>query len=571
MTLFPLSPLILLLLAALLIWALNDRVRAFTQGLIALFTILLALGLTVAGQVLGLSRQPLGFVWSTINGQPITAGITTDGTAGFFGAILLLCGAVAAGGLAWTLGRSTRAFGLMFAGLLVLLLGGLLTAYSGMSFGALLGLGVVWIGGVIMQQVTMAHNREATFAGLPLLLLALALLIVSLTPQLDNAPLNAVSWLLGCIVLLGFAPRWATAPTAPLLVRAPVSALGLPLLGGYLLLIYATNAAAGWSVQTGFSVLLLGVAGLLLGAINALVARRLGEAFSWQLVAQLSFLLICFGTRQPAAGPIAAGLLAHTAITSVSLALAIGQYERVTRSDRLADLPPLPRPLRRAGIAYGLAAVSAAGVPPLLGYGLRRVVLLLAATQPWLPPVLLGASSLLALSYLPTLVVFFRRPAFRSPIATVDQSGGGWPLALMCGLLIGGLLPDSFWQWILGDPSVPQPQMPPLDSLVTTGLLILLVLALFGVINRALRNPRPSLHFTGGEPLDEEPGWTLPFAALRTMLSPLVVPEQPPGRMLSVWLREQRDRLTPPLQALERQYYLAIVVVSLISVLLLAT
>ena len=571
MTLFPLSPLIVLLVAALLIWAINNRARAFTQGLLALFAISLALALTVGGQVLGLSQAPLEFVWSTINGQPIAASITTGGSAGFFSAILLLGGAVTAGGLAWTLGRATRAFGLMFAGLLVLLLGGLLTAYSGMSFGALLGLGVVWLGGMIMQQVTMAHNREATFAGLPLLLLALALFILSLAPQINEAPLNAVAWLSGCLVLIGFAPRWATAPTAPLLVRAPVSALGLPLLGGYLLLTYATAAAASWSVQTGFSVLLLGVAGLLLGAINALTARRIGEAFSWQLVAQLSFLLICFGTRQPAAGPIAAGLLAHTAVTGLSLPPTIGQYERVTRSDRFAELPPLPRPLRRAGIAYGLAAVSAAGVPPLLGYGLRRVVLLIAVGQPWLTPVLLGASSLLALSYLPTLVVFFRRPAFRSPIATVDQSGGGWPLALMCGLLIGGLLPDSFWQWILGDPSVPEPQIPPLDSLVTTGLLMLLVLALFGVINRALRHPRPTPLFTGGEPLDEEPGWALPFASLRTLLSPLVVPEQPPGRMLGVWLREQRDRLTTPLQALERQYYLAIIVVSLISVLLLAT
>jgi formate hydrogenlyase subunit 3/multisubunit Na+/H+ antiporter MnhD subunit len=568
---FPLSPLIVLLLAALLIWAINERARAFTQGWIALLAIVAALGLVVGGQALGLSREPLAFVWSTLNGQPITARITTSGGAGFFSAILLLCGAVTAGGLAWTLGRSTRAFGLVFAGLLLLLLGGLLTAYSGIGFGALVGLGVAWLGGTIMQQVTMAHNREATFAGLPLLLLALALLIFSLTPQLNNAPLNATWWLAGCFALIGLAPRWGAAPTAPLLVRAPVAALGLPLLGGYLLLTYATSAAGSWPAQTGAIVLLLGVAGMLVGGINALTARRIGEAFSWQLVAQLALLAVCFGTRQPAAGPIAAGLLAHTVVTSVSIALAIGQYERVTRSDRFAELPPLSRPLRRAGIAYGLAAVSAAGIPPLLGYGLRRVVLLIAVTQPWLPAVLLGVSSLLALSYLPTLVAFFRRPAFRSPIATVDQSGGGWPLALMCGLLVGGLLPDSFWQWILGDPTVPQPQLPPPGSLLTTGLLALLVLALFGVINRALRNPRPGPQFTGGEPLDEEPGWSLPFAALRTLFSPLIVPEQPPGRMLAVWLREQRDRLTTPLQALERQYYLAIIVVSLISVLLLAT
>ncbi|HEX6293340.1 MAG TPA: hypothetical protein VFZ66_29435 [Herpetosiphonaceae bacterium] len=570
MALYPLSPLLVLLAAALLVWALNDRVRAFVQGMVALGAIVVALGLAVGGQMMLPAQEPLTFVWSTLSGQPLTTRFTTGGLAGFFGPILLLSGAVTAGGLAWTLGRATRAFGLLFAGLLLLLLGGLLTAYSAPTFGALIGLGVAWLGGTIMQQVTMAHNREATFAGLPLLLGALVLFILSLTPQLLGASISAPVWLLACAALIGLAPRWAIAPTAPLLVRAPVSALGLPLLGGYLLVSYATTTAGAWSLEAGFSLLLLGVAGLIVGAVSALTARRIGDAFNWQVVAQLSLLAICFGTRQPAAGPIAAGLLAHTAVVATSIALAIGQFERVTRTDHFAALPPLPRPLRRAGIAYGLAAASAAGLPPLLGYALRRVVLLLAV-PPWLPAVLLGASALLALSFLPTLVAFFRRPAFRSPIAAVDQAGGGWPLALMCGLLLGGLVPDAIWQWMLGDPSVAQPQLPPSESLATTGLLAVLVLGLFGVINRALRYPRPIPHFTGGEPLDEEPGWTLPFAALRTSLWPLVVPDQPPGRTFGIWLREQRDRLTPPLHALERQYYLAIVVVSLISVLLLAT
>ena len=571
MTLFALSPLLVLLVAALLVWSLNEQVRTFTQGMIALIAIVGALGLVVSSQTLVAAPAPPAFVWSTINGQPLTVRLATTGLAGLFTPILLLSGAVTAGGLAWTLGRATRSFGLIFAGLLVLLLGGLLTAYSGLGFGALVGLGVIWLGGTIMQQVTMAHNRDASFAGVPLLLATLIVFIFSLTPQFTGAPLNGALWLLACGLLIGLAPRWATAPSAPLLVRAPVLALGLPLLGGYLLLSYATAAAGAWSVEMTFSLLLLGVAGLLLGAVNALAARRIGDVFSWQLVAQLAFLAICFGTRQPAAGPIAAGLLAHTAVTATSIALAIGQFERVTRSDLLAALPPLPRPLRRAGIAYGLAAVSAAGVPPLLGYALRRVVLLLATAQPWLPAVILAGSSLLALSYLPTLVAFFRRPAFRSPITTIDQAGGGWPLMLMCGLLIGGLIPDAIWQWILGDPSVTQPQLPPTGAMVTTGLLVVLVLALFGVINRALRHPPPDSLFAGGEPLDEEPGWTLPFAALRTSLWPLVVPEHLPGRALSVWLREQRARWSSPLQALERQYYLAVIVVSLISVLLLAT
>lgn len=579
MALFALSPLLALIVTALVVWALNGRTRTFVQGLITLVGLLVALGLVATAQVLAMRGQAdlIGdgaFVWGTLNGQPVPMRFVITDQPGFFSLVLLLGGSVTAGSLAWTLGRSTRAFGLVFAGLLVLLTGGLLTITSDATLGALGGLGLAWLGGTIMQQATTAHNREASFGGLALLLLALALLVLGAAPQLAGGQIAPGLWLLGCAALIGLLPHWGTTATAPLLVRAPVSALGLPVLGGYLLLRYATAAAATWPARTTFLVLLLGVLALLVAAVNALVARHVGSAFSWQLVAQLALIAIVFGTGQDAAGPMAAGLLAHTIITGTCIALAIGQLERATRSDEFATLPPLPRPLRRAGLAYGLAAISCAGIPPLLGYALRRVVLLLAQVtpdHPWLAPVLLACSTLLALSYLPTLAAFFRRPAFRSPITTLDERGGGWPLTLMIGLLLSGLVPDQLWQLVLGDPSVTAVALPAPEVLVGTAINAILTLALFGLINRALRRPQPAVQFMGGEPLDEEPGWTLPFVGLRTALRPLVLPERLPGRGLGQTVRQQRERLTTFRQALERRYYLAVVVISLISVLLLAT
>lgn len=576
MTLFVLSPLLVLVVTALSVWALNGRVRAFIQGLITLAGLVVALGLVVAAQtvvVRGLAGDG-AFVWSTLEGQQLEMSFVLTELPGFFSLILLLGGIVTAGGLAWTLGQTTRAFGLVFAGLLLLLTGGLLTFSSVATLGTLGGLGLAWLGGTVMQQASTAHNRDATFGGLTLLLLALTLLTFGLTPQLSGGQITPWLWLSGCAVLIVLIPRWGTTPTTPLLMRAPVLVLGLPILGSYLLLRYATATANTWSPQTTFLVLLLGAALLLLAAINALVARRFGSALCWQLVAQLALIVIVFGTGQEAAGPIAAGLLAHTIVTGTSMALAIGQLERATRSDEFATLPPLPRPLRRAGLAYGLAALSCAGLPPLLGYALRRVVLVLARatpTQPWLPPFLLACSTLLALSYLPTLIAFFRRPAFRSPLTSLEQRGGGWPLALMCGLLIGGLVPDQLWQLVLGDPSVTSMPLPEPTLLIRTAVVALVTLALFGLVNRALRHPQPEAQFMGGEPLDEEPGWTLPFAGLRTILRPLVVPEQLPGRTLGQRVEQQRERLTTMRQALERRYYLAVVVISVISVLLLAT
>lgn len=579
MTLFALSPLLVLTVTALLVWTINGWTRTFVQGLITLTGTLIALGLVAAAQVLAIHGMATligdgAFVWGTLNGQPLQMRFAITELPGFFSLILLLSGAVTAAGLAWTLGRATRAFGLVFAGLLVLLAGGILTITSDATLGALGGLGLAWLGGTIMQQATTAHNHGASFSGLGLLLLALTLLVLGATPQLTGGQMTAGLWLAGCAVLIGLIPVWGTTTTAPLLVRAPVTVLGLPMLGGYLLLRYATTAAATWSPQTTFLVLLIGVLGLLVASVNALVARRLGGAFGWQLVAQLALIAIVFGTGQDAAGPMAAGLLAHTLITGTSIALAIGQLERATRGDEFATLPPLPQPLRRAGLAYGLAAISCAGIPPLLGYSLRRVVLLLAQLtpdQPWLAPVLLGCSTLLALSYLPTLVAFFRRPAFRSPLTTLDQRGGGWPLALMGGLLLGGMVPDQLWQLVLGDPSVTAVAVPPQEVLVSTAVTAILTLALFGLINRALRRPQPAVQFMGGEPLDEEPGWTLPFAGLRTVLRPLILPDELGGRALGQAVQRQREWLTTFRQALERRYYLAVVVISLISVLLLAT
>ncbi len=558
-----------LLLVALAIWALSGRVRTFSLGLLATLGLVTLLGLPAA-QLSGHLPPQTGFVWGTLNDTALELRFASDSLPTFFSSIWLLCAIIISGGLASTFGRTTRAFGLVFAGLLILVLGGLLTIFSATPIGVWLGLGTTWMGGTIMQQTTTAHNREATLSGLPILVLALAVLVYAATPTLAGAQVLGGPWLAGCALLIGLAPRWGTTTTAPLLVRAPTTALGLPLLSGYLFVRYATETAPTWSQQTTAAVLLVGVSGLLLGAVNAVAARRLMEAFSGQLVAQLALLAVTFGTGQPAAGPIAIGLLAHTAVTSTSIALAAGQLERVTRDDRFATLPPLPQPLRRAGIAYGLAAMSCAGLPPLLGYALRRVVLLLAPAQPWLPPVLLAGSTLLALSYLPTLVAFFRRPAFRSPLAAVEQRGGGWPLLLMTGLLLGGLVPDNIWQWILGDPSVTGPQAPPLAAIISTAVTTLIVLLAFGLVNRALRHPRPGVQFGGGEPLDEEPGWTLPFVALRAMLWPLVVPEPGPLHALWQWLACQRERFSAPWHLLERRYYLALVVVSLITVLLLA-
>lgn len=571
MTLLALLPLIILFSAALLIMIVNSRVRTRTHGITALAALLLTLSVTLLLPAV-VPNANASLRWSTLNDVRLALRVAPDDVAVLCVPLLLICGSVTAGSLMSVFGRGARAFGTVFAGLLVLIAGGIIAAWSDLGLGSLLGLGVAWLGATTMQQATTAHNREATFGGLPLLMLATVALSLGAAPQLANGSLAAGWWIVGTVVLIGAVPRWGTTPTAPLLIRAPVIALGLPLLGALLFVRYAVDAAATWPDRTATLVLIVGAIGLVIGAVNALVARRLGSVFGWQIVAQLSLIVITFGTAQPAAGPIAAGLLAHTLVTGTALALAIGQLERAAHIDLFAELPPLPQPLRRAGLAYGLAALSCAGMPPLLGYALRRVVFVLGqAAPPWVTPLLLAASTLLALSYLPTLAAFFRRPAFRSPLTAIDQRGGMWPLALMIALLLGGLVPDQIWQYVLGDPSVTSITPPNAATLISTGISAVLALALIGVVVRAGRRSAPTPYFAGGEPLDEEPGWPLPFTTLRRVLWFLILPERVRTRALPDRVQTQRQQLTDLRQALERRYYLAVVVVSLISVLLLAT
>ncbi len=568
MTLLVLSPLLSLIAGAILIWALDRRVRTWTQGGLALGTILVALALLAAQRYAGATSW--AFNWGVIDGLPISLVLDSAGPGGLIAPLLLVCGAATAAGVMWTLGRATQALGLSFAGLLTLLAGGSIAAWSAPGIGSVLGLGVAWLGATILQQPATAHTGRTTFGGLALLIVASGLLLGATVPQINGDPLVSSWWLAGCALLIVFGPRWAVTHGAPLLVRAPAIALGLPLLGALLLTQHALLSAAGWGPRLTLIVLLAGMAGLIGGAIHALAARTLSQAFAGQLVAQFALIAITWGTGRPEAPPMATGLLAHALVTATAIALAIGQLERATRHESFATMPPLPQPLRRAGLAYGLAAISCAGLPPLLGYALRRVVVILAAIeQPWLTPVLLAASTLLALSFAPTLAVFFRRPVFRSPIARVEQRGGGWPLLLMIALLLAGLIPDLIWQWLLGDPATPQPQLPPSGVWVSTGITALLTLIVFGLINRALRQSPATLAFTGGEPLDEEPGWALPFAGLRAFWRPLLVPDSLEGGM-SRALNALRERLSGPLRVLERQYYLVVIIVSLISVLLLA-
>lgn len=550
-----LGPIVVLLLGALLIAMLSVRVRQSLLGRGAQVCCAITLGWLAAAQQIGATAA---VPWLAAGGRTLDVEVASSGSL-LLGSLLLVCGVVTAGAIAAGLGNTRHAYGMIHCGLLVLLAGGLL-AISGLPPAAsLLGIGLSWLGGTIMQQAGSEHPRWFRGAGLAVVALATALLALGAAPQLAGQPIAAAPWLAGCCVLLALGPAWGTTPAAPLLVRAPSIVLGPPALGGVLLGV-ATTQALGEALS--LALLLFGVAATLLGAWNALTATHMSAAFAWQTTAQLGLLAIVFGTGRPEAGPMASGLLAHALVAGTAAALVVGLLERAGGSDALASLPPLPRPMLRAGLAYGLAAASMVGLPPLLGFNLRQVVLVLARLSlSWLAPVLLAGATLLALSYLPALAACFRRPTIAVPAGRA-QRGAGWPLLLMLGLLAGGLLPQTLWQRALGDPGAAQAGLPPLGSLLA-GWAPTLLLALLVLMVVRLNRGHPGTYFAGGEAPDEETGWALPFTALRDAV-------KPPAAERFAGLPQRAGTFLPRLRAWERRRYLHVAVAGLLVLIVLA-
>ena len=549
-------PILILLIGALLIALLSARARPALPGLGAMACCALSLGALLAAYQSGASAA---VPWLVSGGRTLEI-LVASGDGLMLGSLLLLCGMATAGTMAGSAGI-TRAYGELHCGLLVLLAGGLLVITGLPAVASLLGLGLAWLGGLIMQLAGSRDTQRFRAGGLAIVALATALLALGAAPQLAGTPVAGVPWAAGCCVLIALGPVWGTTPAAPVLIRAPIAALGLPALGGVLLLKLVAIGTPSEALT--LALLLFGVATTTIGAWNAVTATRMSDTFAWQTTALLGTLALVFGTGRPEAGPMANGLLAHTLVVGTAAALVIGLLERASGADALAALPPLPRPMVPAGLAYGLAAASAIGLPPLLGFSLRQVVLVLAQlSRPWLAPVLLAGSTLLALSYLPALVACFRRPALAMPPARAER-GSGWPLLLMLGLLAGGLVPQTLWQRALGDPGAARAGVPPLASLLAASIPTLLLLLLLAAVVWLCRG-RPAIPFAGGEPLDQEPGWALPFAALRNAARPAGI------ERFGGWLPLRAHGVDLKLHAWQRRHYLAVAVAGLLVVVWLA-
>ncbi|WP_369055674.1 hydrogen gas-evolving membrane-bound hydrogenase subunit E [Kineococcus terrestris] len=198
-----------------------------------------------------------------------------------------------------------------------------------------------------------------------------------------------------------------------------------------------------YASQDWWTLLLLavGLSTALAGAVQALREHDLKAMLAQSTVSQLGLLVAVIGVGTSTA--LAAALL-HTmahALFKATLFMLVGIVDKQTGSRDVRELSGLWRVMPFTAACTGVAALSMAGVPPLLGFVSKEYLFegfLSADVLPWAGPVAAGlavAASALTFAYAarivydafggPTLQARLRdpRPAFLAPAAIAAVAG----------------------------------------------------------------------------------------------------------------------------------------------------
>ncbi|MDG4765321.1 proton-conducting transporter membrane subunit [Solwaraspora sp. WMMD406] len=223
---------------------------------------------------------------------------------------------------------------------------------------------------------------------------------------------SPAAWVVGALLIVAAFTKSAQFPfhfwlPSAMVAITPVSAYlhaaTMVKAGIYLLIrfspVYAAEVA--WTV-----VLVLGGLGTaLLGAFLALRQHDLKALLAYSTVSQLGLLVAVIGVGTPAA--LAAAIL-HTvahALFKATLFMLVGIIDREAGSRDIRELSGLRRVMPVTATLTSLAAMSMAGLPPLLGFVSKEAIfeaLIKTGIDPWLTPtaeILAVSASVLTFAY----------------------------------------------------------------------------------------------------------------------------------------------------------------------------
>jgi multicomponent Na+:H+ antiporter subunit A len=268
-------------------------------------------------------------------------------------------------------------------------------------------LSVTYIGGaILLAGVLVMWNRvgDSSTSPLPMLLVPVEphhlqwmslLVLVGVLPLIACFPSSG--WLLG------------VAEGSPALALAP--GLLLPVAGMCIALrLIPGSVTLGLLPGLGAVGLILGAATLCWGALRAWLTISLRNVAAWLTVSQAGLFLIAIGAAaSPTASPglLQAGAL-HTLAAPAALLgvwLAAGAIRCRFGTDSIPDLAGVIGKAPLAGFALLVGGLSLAGLPPLPGFQMQRLLIsgLLRDHQTWLAVVVLAADVIVAVAVLDTL------------------------------------------------------------------------------------------------------------------------------------------------------------------------
>ena len=282
----------------------------------------------------------------------------------------------------------------------------------------------------------------------------LARRMAAVAPE-NLGPARAAGLLLFAVFALKAAllPLYLWLPAAYAHASAPVAALFVIMtkVGAYSILRVSTlifGAQAGGVTLIEPWLLPLALATLIIGLLGALAARALREQAAYLVVASVGTLLTAFALGSVSG--IAAGLyyLPHSVFTGAALFLladriALGRGEQVGQlADRFEPGPAMAGAPLLGGLFF-IAAMLAAGLPPLSGF-VGKFLLLRAALEhpawPWIMAVTLagGLLGLIALARSGSLLFFHTPPAAEgAPPPPPFDAGALLPIFGLLALTIG--------------------------------------------------------------------------------------------------------------------------------------
>lgn len=277
------------------------------------------------------------------------------------------------------------------------------------------------------QISALAESRQALQAS-SLYLPALALVLIGAFAKSAQVPFHF--WL----------PNAMVAPTP---VSAYLHSATMVKAGVYLLarLGPALGGSEAWTVAVGG----VGAATMLVGALLALGQTDLKRLLAYSTVSSLGMMTMLIGLGTPAAIEAAVVLILAHGLYKGALFLVAGALDHETGTRDATRLRGLARAMPWTAAAAGLAALSMAGLPPLLGFVSKELVYGAALTEgAWIAAAAVAAAA--AAVFVALLAGL--RPFWGRPDAAPAAHEAPWamrlgPLVLAGASVLIGAAPDS--------------------------------------------------------------------------------------------------------------------------------